>query len=201
MKRLYLEAEGEINGQDKLQIEIQVIYSDRRTMGLEISRDGQVRVRAPRRTADRVIQEWIEEKQAWIVRHYLEAATRQEEADKRGVPDYVRYPALEAKYRRQAREKLGQRTAYFARRMGVSYGRITIRAAKTRWGSCSGRGNLNFHWKLALMPPEILDYVVVHELAHRKEMNHSPAFWAEVERILPDYRERRAWLKAFGQDV
>ena len=72
--------------------------------------------------------------------------------------------------------------------MGVTYGRISIRAAKTRWGSCSGEGNLNFHWKLILMPLEILDYVVVHELAHRKQMNHSPLFWAEVEKVLPDYK-------------
>ena len=85
--------------------------------------------------------------------------------------------------------------------MGVSYGRISIRAAKTRWGSCSADGNLNFHWKLVLMPPEILDYVVVHELAHRREMNHSDRFWAQVERVLPDYRERRRWLKEHGREV
>lgn len=66
-------------------------------------------------------------------------------------------------------------------------------------GSCSAKGNLNFNWKLVLMPPEILDYVVVHELAHRLQMNHSAAFWAEVGKILPDYRERRQWLKVNGQ--
>ena len=70
---------------------------------------------------------------------------------------------------------------------------------KIRWGSCSTKGNLNFNWKLVLMPPEILDYVVVHELAHRLQMNHSAAFWAEVGKILPDYRERRQWLKVNGQ--
>ena len=80
----------------------------------------------------------------------------------------------------------------------MDYGRIAIKAAKTRWGSCSAQGNLNFHWKLILMPPAILDYVVVHELAHRIEMNHSPRFWTQVERILPDYRERRRWLKENG---
>ena len=85
--------------------------------------------------------------------------------------------------------------------MGVTCGRISIREQKTRWGSCSGQGNLNFNWKLILMPPEILDYVVVHELAHRKQMNHSPAFWAEVERILPDWRERRRWLREKGGEV
>lgn len=97
--------------------------------------------------------------------------------------------------------QLENRCAYFAKRMAVDYNRIAVRAAKTRWGSCSAQGNLNFHWKLVLMPPEILDYVVVHELAHRKEMNHSQRFWAEVERILPDYKARRKWLKEFGSQV
>lgn len=82
--------------------------------------------------------------------------------------------------------------------MGVSYGRVSIRDQRTRWGSCSGKGNLNFNWKLSLVPDEILDYVVVHELAHRIEMNHSANFWREVEKILPDYRERRMWLKENG---
>ena len=84
--------------------------------------------------------------------------------------------------------------------MGVIFGRIAIKNTKTRWGSCSSLGNLNVHWELVLMPPAILDYVVVHELAHRKEMNHSPRFWAEVEKVLPDYRERRKWLKDHGAE-
>ena len=83
--------------------------------------------------------------------------------------------------------------------MGDSYGSITVREQKTRWGSCSAKGNLNFNWKLVLMPEEILEYVVVHELAHRLQMNHSTEFWDEVEKILPDYRKRRQWLKENGQ--
>lgn len=189
------------DGTDVRKLEIQVIYSARRSLGLEVGTEGLVRVRAPKGTPDREIWRVVEEKKKWIVEHYLEMEARQRAVQEKGVPDYVKYPALENKYRRAAKEKLGQRTAYFARLMGVSYGKVTVRAAKTRWGSCSGAGNLNFHWKLVLMPPEVLDYVVVHELAHRKEMNHSPAFWAEVERILPDYKARRRWLKTYGQSV
>lgn len=170
------------DGQKMRKLEIRVVYSARKTLGLEVDREGLVRVRAPLRAPEQAIRRMVEEKKAWIVQNILKMEARQKEAMEKGVPDYVKYPALENRYRRQAREKLQQRTAYFARLMGVSYGKITVRAAKTRWGSCSGRGNLNFHWKLVLMPPEVLDYVVVHELAHRKEMNHSPAFWAEVKK-------------------
>ena len=98
----------------------------------------------------------------------------------------------------RAKKIFPERTAYFAKRMGVTYKRITIREQKTRWGSCSSAGNLNFNWLLILAPPEVLDYVVVHELCHRREMNHSQAFWKEVEKILPDYRERQKWLKDNG---
>ena len=80
----------------------------------------------------------------------------------------------------------------------MTYGRITIREQKTRWGSCSSKGNLNFNWKLIRMPQEILDYVVVHELAHRMEMNHSPRFYRIVASVLPDYKIRERWLKAHG---
>lgn len=106
----------------------------------------------------------------------------------------------EKMYREQARLVCTKQAEYYSKTMGVTYGRIAIKNTRTRWGSCSSLGNLNFHWKLVLMPPAILDYVVVHELAHRKEMNHSSRFWAEVEKILPDYRERRKWLKEHGNE-
>ncbi|OUQ15671.1 metal-dependent hydrolase [Lachnoclostridium sp. An14] len=185
-----------------LSISVEVIYSSRRTMGLEVTADGRVKARVPNRTADAVVEKFVKERAGWIAEKYLLQKARQEKQKlARGTRDYEQNPALEARYRELARAVIGQRVSYFAAKMGVTYGRISIRDQKTRWGSCSGRGNLNFNWKLVLMPPEVLDYVVVHELAHRKQMNHSPLFWAEVGRVLPDYESRRRWLKEHGKEV
>ena len=98
----------------------------------------------------------------------------------------------------QAVEVVPKRVAHYAARMGVTYGRITIRHQRTRWGSCSSNGNLNFNCLLMLAPPEVLDYVVVHELCHRKYMNHSKQFWAEVAKVMPDYKKCERWLKEEG---
>ena len=101
----------------------------------------------------------------------------------------------------EALKYIPQRTAYYAPLVKVSYGRITIRNQKSRWGSCSSKGNLNFNCLLMLMPPEVIDYVVVHELCHRLEMNHSERFWKEVERVLPDYKLRKKWLRENGDRI
>ena len=97
-----------------------------------------------------------------------------------------------------AREPIYESLRRFAPQMDVNYGRVTIRCQKSRWGSCSSAGNLNFNCLLALAPREVLDYVVVHELAHRLHMDHSAAFWQEVEKVLPDYRVCRDWLRQNG---
>lgn len=91
-----------------------------------------------------------------------------------------------------------RRVEKYAPLVGVRVGRITIRNQVSRWGSCSAQGNLNFNCLLMLCPEEVRDYVVVHELCHRKQLNHSPAFWAEVERVLPGYKEQYRWLKENG---
>ena len=114
------------------------------------------------------------------------------------LDEILKYAIPELQEKRLAKELLLKKCRYFAERMGVSYGTVTVREQKTRWGSCSAKGNLNFNWKLALMPEEILDYLVVHELAHRVEMNHSPAFWAVVAEEIPDYKTRREWLRQNG---
>lgn len=105
---------------------------------------------------------------------------------------------FEAWYKRQARAVLHERVAFFATKYGFRVEKIRISSARTRWGSCSAKGTLSFAWRLVLAPPDVIDYVVVHELCHLKELNHSKAFWAQVEAILPDYKAKRKWLKQNG---
>lgn len=171
-------------------IAYQLIRSDRKTIAIQITPEGTVLVRAPRRASQPQIQAFVESKRGWIQSH-LAAIPKISPAEALSVAD-IRALAD------QALSLIPKRVAHFAPLVGVTYGGITIRNQRSRWGSCSARGNLNFNCLLMLCPAEILDYVVVHELCHRKEMNHSPRFWAEVERVLPDYRRREAWLKANG---
>lgn len=180
-----------------MDIEYHLIRSDRRSIGIEVDREGKVTVRAPYSCEKKRIERFLLEKENWIRQKVkLQKKNAMKRQEKREMPE-----AEKKYYRNLAREVLGARTGYYARKMGVTYGRISIREQKTRWGSCSSAGNLNFNWKLVLMPPELLDYVVVHELAHRKEMNHSPRFWAIVEKELPDYCNRREKLKILGRQL
>ena len=111
------------------------------------------------------------------------------------------HDSLEIWYRRQGRRVFAERVAYWNTQFGFSYGRIAIRDQKSRWGSCSRQGNLNFNWRLLLAPLAVLDYIVIHELAHLKEGNHSPRFWALVAAKCPGYREHRTWLRQHGPEL
>jgi predicted metal-dependent hydrolase len=102
-------------------------------------------------------------------------------------------------YDDEARSRLGAAVQSWARAMGVSPRRVTVRDQRTRWGSCSSLGNLNFSWRLVMAPAEILEYVVIHELAHLMVANHGPDFWALVERYCPDRKAHRKWLRENGE--
>ena len=167
-----------------------IIRSSRKTVSLQITPEGKVLVRCPNRMAKREIDRFVQSKADWIEAHLQKIAER---------PAMPRLTETELKaLAGQARELLPRLVREFAPRVGVTYGRITIRCQRTRWGSCSAPGNLNFNCLLMLSPPEVQSYVVVHELCHRKEMNHSPRFWQEVERVMPDYRTHKKWLKDNG---
>lgn len=181
---------------DHTDYEITLIRSRRKSLAIEITPELQVVVRAPARMPVREINAFVQEKDNWIRAHL------QQMAEKKRLREQYREQALSKEELQelatQAMKLIPQKVHYYAQIIGVTYGRITIRNQRTRWGSCSGKGNLNFNCLLLLMPEEVLDYVVVHELCHRKEMNHSARFWEEVEKILPDYRQRRKWLKDNG---
>lgn len=101
-------------------------------------------------------------------------------------------------YMERARERLGHRVKYYAPKVGVKPARLDVRELKYRWASCSPAGNLAFHWKCMMAPLTIIDYIVVHELCHFHHLDHSEAFWNEVDKVLPNYRERKDWLKKHG---
>ena len=173
---------------------VNVVRSKRRSMGLEIKPDGTVLLRLPKRVSDREAMDFLRSRETWLRRH-LETV-RQREAELEHIAPLTEEERTALT--KAAKTHLSERCAYFAPLVGVDYGRVTIRAQKTRWGSCSAKGNLNFNCLLMLAPPEVQDYVVVHELCHRKQMNHSPAFWAEVARVLPGYKIQERWLKENG---
>ena len=172
----------------------ELIRSRRKTLALQVRPDGSLLVRAPLYSSKREIQRFVDQHADWIAAQQSRMRQRAEEAEKipRLTEDEMK--ALS----REARKDLTARTEAFSGQMGVSYGRIAIRHQKSKWGSCSSAGNLNFNCLLMLAPESVRDYVVVHELSHRRHMNHSAEFWAEVERILPDYRTARKWLKENG---
>ncbi len=107
-------------------------------------------------------------------------------------------PRLRAWLRARARDRLAAASDHHAERLGLGYSRLALRDTRSRWGSCSAQGALSYSWRLILAPPEVLDYVAAHEVAHLAEMNHSPAFWAVVARLLPGYGAPRAWLRREG---
>ncbi|MDO4417360.1 MAG: M48 family metallopeptidase [Eubacteriales bacterium] len=176
---------------------IRIIRSDRRTLSLQVRHNGEILVRAPKHATLAEIDAFVSKNRAWLQKHLAlvrEENARTEPADRLTMEEIRRLAD-------EAMRVIPDRVAHFAPLVGVRCGRITIRNQKTRWGSCSGKGNLNFNCLLMLAPPEVIDYVVVHELCHRKEMNHSPRFWAEVARIIPDYRKQEKWLSTEGRKL
>jgi len=115
-------------------------------------------------------------------------------------PKTSREPAEAFKrfYSEKAQTKIGERVRHYAPQMGVTVNEVRVLELQHRWASCSAKSNLNFHWKCMMAPLKIIDYIVVHELAHLLVADHSPAFWREVDKVLPDYQERQGWLREHG---
>ncbi|MCX6795695.1 MAG: SprT family zinc-dependent metalloprotease [Candidatus Falkowbacteria bacterium] len=160
-----------------------------KSLRLEISRADGVTLVVPNRVPLFLAKNFLLAKESWVKAKLAEQRSKKSDV----FPTIT--PKEEKEARNNARRLIGERVNFFATILGLPVKTVAIRDQKTRWGSCSKEGNLNFNFRLIFINPELMDYVVVHELCHLKELNHSPKFWALVEKVLPDYRERRRILK------
>ena len=175
---------------------INIVRSNRKTIAIEINSKGII-VRAPLKMRVDEIAAYLEKKKSWIDKH-LQRVMEHHEALKDVKPYTMdEIQALADK----ALQVIPEKVKRYAPLIGVDYGRITIRNQRSRWGSCSSAGNLNFNCLLMELPDEVIDSVVVHELCHRKYMNHSPQFYAEIEKVFPQYKQCQKWLKENGSAV
>ena len=177
-------------------MQYRLIRSKRRTISIGVDSEGVI-VRAPERMPKREIDSFIIRNEKWIDKH-LELAEKKKKEEAGLIPltfDEIKDLADKAK------KYIPERVKHYSALIGVKYGRVTIRNQRTRWGSCSSKGNLNFNCLLMLTPPEVIDSVVVHELCHLKEMNHSKRFYGEVLRVFPEYRKCERWLKENGRMI
>ncbi|HMN12989.1 MAG TPA: SprT family zinc-dependent metalloprotease [Bellilinea sp.] len=208
--------------------EPRIIRSRRKTLTLVVNAQGELIVRAPLRMADHRIRAFIEEKADWILSNVAKMKSRVPAREpvhegsqvwlygephtlivKGGLTPLTSKVILlrrsadlprtaENWFREEARRNLTARTDAISRQTGLKATGLRITGARTRWGSCSGKNSLSFCWRIIMAPPAIIDYLVVHELAHTVHKNHSAAYWKLVGEIMPDYKLRRKWLKVNG---
>lgn len=176
-----------------------VIKSKRNSIAIEVKRDCEVIVRCPQYMLKEDIERYVNEKRDWIESSVKKMKQRKENCEKT-KGNRLTYEQIE-KIISEAKEIIPKKVYMYAQKIGVNFNNIRIKKQKTCWGSCSSKGNLNFNCLLMLMPERVRDYIIVHELCHRKEMNHSNKFWSEVENILPNYQWDREWLKDNGDSI
>jgi len=178
--------------QTKLQYTIKR-YRRAKNVRIHIDARARVTVTAPVRCSKKFIHQFVEDQQEWIASHKQKIAARSE---KWVMPEGVlqdSYAACHARARRFVRERLRHYNAYY----NFDFNKVSVRDMKTRWGSCSSEGNLSFHYRLLFVPVELADYVIVHELCHLQELNHSARFWRRVSEQIPDYKKRKALLNRY----
>lgn len=179
-----------------MEISYRLVRSNRKNLSIEINEQG-LTIRAPKYASNNDINSFIIRNEAWITKNLEKYNKRKKEYE--GV-EKLTNEELQT-LADKAMDYIPKRVEYYADLIGVNYGRITIRNQKTRWGSCSSKGNLNFNCLLMLTPPEVIDSIVVHELCHRLEMNHSERFYNEVLKVYPDYYKWNKWLKDNGGKI
>ncbi|NQT30514.1 MAG: M48 family metallopeptidase [Candidatus Saganbacteria bacterium] len=164
-----------------------LIVSKRRSIALEIAPDAALIVRAPRRIPHAYIQTLIWKKQAWILKMQQQARLRLQNL-----------PALKFVSQKEAFQKIKGRVDWYCSLTGLKYRKLSLSKVRRRWGSCNSKGDLRINWRLAMASGVVLDYVIVHELMHLVEQNHSKRFWNKVSALMPDYKQQRKWLRENG---
>lgn len=166
----------------------------RRSISVSVLPDNRILVKTPYLATERAVKDFLVTKKEWISKQIEKQNIEKEQAESLGF-----FSAEDIKkIKKQAKEIIPERVDYWAKIIGVSYDKISIRLQSSRWGSCSNNGNLSFNCLLVIMPPEVMDSVIVHELCHRKHMNHSKKFYAEIDKVFPDYKKHNKWLKENG---
>lgn len=176
---------------------VEVRRSKRKSAAIKITADMQIVVFVPLYVSDNEIERMVISKSKWIDEHMLKV---QSTIDERSKLEKITFEQVK-ELADQAVEYIPKRVKYYAEKENFIYNKITIKNLVSRWGSCSTKGNLNFNCLLMLTPDYVIDYIVVHELCHLREMNHSEKFWAEVEKIMPDYQRAVLWLKQNGGNL
>lgn len=176
---------------------VEVRRSKRKSATIKITADMQIVVFVPLYVSDNEIEKMVISKSKWIDEHMLKV---QSIIDERSKLEKITFEQVK-ELADQAVEYIPKRVKYYAEKENFVYNKITIKNLVSRWGSCSTKGNLNFNCLLMLTPDYVIDYIVVHELCHLREMNHSEKFWAEVEKIMPDYQRAELWLKQNGGNL
>jgi len=188
------------------EIKYTVERSKRKSVGIVVERTGAVRVLAPKNVSLSEIQRIVMQKQSWIRSklHHVSFTNQKKNRYKDTLPymgseiEKIKVSdnkALERWYREQAKVLINERVAFWGHKMGRFPSQISVKAQKSRWGSCTSNGQLLLNWRLILAPIEVIDYVIIHELAHLYQMNHSKAFWSIVDQFDPHFKEKRRWLK------
>lgn len=183
--------------EEKEEIEIIIKRSHRKTLAVEVHQDGSVILRAPKRASNKRIGEFLDQRRQWIAKYYHKALKEKERLSSVDILSQEEIKEL----KEQAGKHIEEKVEYYSREMGITYEKIKIGCQKTRWGSCSSKGTLSFNCLLELGPEAVMEYVVVHELCHRVELNHSEKFWNLVEEWMPDFQLSKEWLKDHGQEL
>lgn len=178
---------------------VEVRRSKRKSAAIKITADMQIVVFVPVYVSDNEIERMVISKSKWIDEH-MHMLKVQSTIDERSKLEKITFEQVK-ELEDQAVEYIPKRVKYYAEKENFVYNKITIKNLVSRWGSCSTKGNLNFNCLLMLTPDYVIDYIVVHELCHLREMNHSEKFWAEVEKIMPDYQRAELWLKQNGENL